>query len=106
LLRVSERITRVMDELGVSAQDLSYEIRVPVRQVYAWRGGTHLPSVPYLIALASSFGVSTDYLLCLTDDRQGADAASQSRADRAAAMADVLAASSPPRQGRATPRRR
>lgn len=105
LLRVSARISELMDARGVSAQSLSYEIRVPVRQVYAWRSGTHLPSVPYLIELAEHFGVTTDYLLCLSDDAAGSDAASRSQADRASAMADVLAASPRPPQRRENPRR-
>ena len=105
LVRVSERITRIMDERGITAQELSYAIRVPVRQVYAWRGGTHLPSVPYLLELAECFGVSTDYLLCLTDDPGARDTASRSRADRASATADVLAASPPPKPRKANPRR-
>jgi transcriptional regulator with XRE-family HTH domain len=105
LIRVSERITRVMDDQGVTAQELSYRIRVPVRQVYAWRGGTHLPSVPYLIELAEAFGVSTDYLLCLTDDRAAADSASRLRASKASATLDVLAATEPPRPTRSNPRR-
>lgn len=90
ILTVSRRIDELMRERDTTPQQLSYELRIPVRQIYAWRGGSHLPSVVYLIQLAEHFGVSTDYLLGLADDPQAQDADSRARHARADATMAVL----------------
>ena len=54
LLRISKALTRkeVAKKIGVSEQS-----------VKCWENGTKNPSMTALIALASIFGVSTDFIL-------------------------------------------
>lgn len=103
---VARRIDALMAERQQTPQELSYELRIPVRQIYAWRGGSHLPSVIYLIQLAEHFNVTTDYLLGLSDDPQGQDADSLERHAKADATLAVLESSAPPDPSSKRPTRR
>lgn len=66
-IRLPERLTELRD--GKTQSALAREIGV-IQQTYArWELGDRQPKLQDLAALAAHFGVTTDWLLGLTDER-------------------------------------
>ncbi len=64
-----ERLKQLRKENGLSQQRLSMETGIAQVTVSEYESGRNFPSVKTLLRLAEFFGVSTDYLLGLTDIR-------------------------------------
>lgn len=64
-----ERLKQLRKEKGLSQQRLSIETGIAQVTVSEYESGRNYPSVKTLIKLAGFFGVSTDYLLGLSDIR-------------------------------------
>ena len=96
---VSARLGELLARTSTTKSVLAYDLRVPYKQVHNWERGNNLPSVPYIIRLAEYFGVTTDYLLGVSDD--GRQRVARSAGDvegRADASEAVLEAAEPRRR--------
>ncbi len=63
------RLLELRKEKNMTQQRLAIELGIDQASVSSYESGRHLPSVDVLVKLALFFGVSTDYLLGLTDVR-------------------------------------
>jgi transcriptional regulator with XRE-family HTH domain len=82
---------------------------VPYKLVHNWERGNNLPNVNYIIRLAEHFGVSTDYLLGVSDDGRQRRRAAATSADAAGATLEVLEAAEqlhPPTESTRSPARK
>ena len=66
----SERIKELRQERGLKQREMAEICGVKMRSYQGYEYGRHYPEVPGLIQIAKFFGVSTDYLLGLTDKRE------------------------------------
>lgn len=64
---IGERIKEIRKENGFSQQEFGKVLAVSQDTVSLWENGKSLPTAEFLIAMAQAFGVSVDYILCLTD---------------------------------------
>ena len=64
---IGERIKEIRKESGLSQQMFGKVLAVSQDTVSLWENGRSLPTAEFLIAMAQSFGVSVDYILCLKD---------------------------------------
>lgn len=88
---VSARLRELLARTNTTKSSVAYDLRVPYKQVHNWERGNNLPSVHHIIRLADYFGVSTDYLLGVSDDgRQQRPTRSRDTADAVDATLDVL----------------
>lgn len=62
-----DRIKLLMSERRVSAHKLEIEANLAISSINGWSNGKFNPSAEAIKRIAVYFGVSTDYLLCLTD---------------------------------------
>lgn len=67
MIRV-DRLKALRQSRGLTPYQLGEALKINVGQIHQLESGRVEPSCFRLIALASYFGVSTDYLLGLTDD--------------------------------------
>lgn len=65
---LSDRLVKLQTDGNYLKKDIANAIGVSVMAYYRYEQGTREPSASVIIALANFFGVSTDYLLGLTDD--------------------------------------
>ena len=102
---VSARLRELLARTSTTKTLLGHDLRVPYKQVHNWERGNNLPSVPYIIRLADYFGVTTDYLLGVSDDgRQRAPRHADGAEDRADASLEVVEATEQRRRGLAASR--
>ncbi len=66
--RIGKRIRGVRRSRRVEDVDLAAYAKISVRTLWSYENGHTLPSIPRLIWLSKKLRVSTDYLLCLTED--------------------------------------
>lgn len=64
----TQRILELMEEHGDTAYALERDTELPVSTVINWKKGRFKPSADAVVKVAKYYGVSADYLLCLTDD--------------------------------------
>lgn len=62
------RLKELRNERKLSQRELAKAIGVSPKAVNFWELGVNEPKASYIIALAKFFGVSTDYLLGVTND--------------------------------------
>lgn len=62
------RLKELRNERELSQRELAKAIGVSPKAVNFWELGVNEPKASYIIALAKFFGVSTDYLLGVTND--------------------------------------
>ncbi len=62
-MKLSEKILRHRKQLGLSQEELAVRLGVTRQAVSKWELGTSVPELDTLLALARTFGVTTDYLL-------------------------------------------
>lgn len=67
---LSERLVEVRKINGYTRRRLAEELNRPYRTITNYETGEHEPGHKYLIEVAKKFGVTTDYLLGLSDDPQ------------------------------------
>ena len=63
------RILQLRKEKGLSQTSLAMRLNTTQYMISAYEHGRHQPSIEMLIALASFFGVSVDYLIGYSDIR-------------------------------------
>ena len=68
-MQLAQVLNKLMSEHGnLSAYKLSKETGISDRLIGYWKNGDKLPSAENIVILATYFGISTDYLLGLTDE--------------------------------------
>jgi len=64
---IAQRIKNLRLEHNLTQAQFGTALSVSQDTVSLWEKGKSLPTAEYLIAMAKIFGVSVDYILCLTD---------------------------------------
>lgn len=64
---IAERIKQIRIESNLTQEQFGKTLSVSQDTVSLWEKGKSLPTAEYLIAIAKTFNVSVDYILCLTD---------------------------------------
>ncbi|MFK4304297.1 transcriptional regulator with XRE-family HTH domain [Paenibacillus sp. RC254] len=67
--KFSERFEQLRIEMNLSYQDVANALNIGERAVRYYVSGKRLPTVEGLCILANMFGVSTDFLLGLSDEK-------------------------------------
>lgn len=67
-LKTVNRIKACREAKGVSQKEMSIDLQTPQPVISRWETGERTPSKRSLSALSDYFGVSTDYLLGITDN--------------------------------------
>lgn len=62
-----ERIKELRNSLGINQVEFGKRINVTKRCISNWESGYIQPSIDMLVKIATTFSVSTDYLLGLND---------------------------------------
>ena len=61
------RLKELREEKGILQKDLAKELNVNSRTISNWERGYCEPDIDAIKAIAKFFGVTTDYLLFVTD---------------------------------------
>ena len=64
---IGKRIKEIRLESGLSQQKFGEALSVSQDTVSLWENGKSVPTTEFLIAIATQFEVSVDYILCLKD---------------------------------------
>ena len=62
---IGKRIKEIRLEQGLSQQKFGERLSVSQDTVSLWEKGKSVPTAEFLIAIATQFEVSVDYILCL-----------------------------------------
>ena len=62
-----ERLKELRIEKGITQAQLAQETGLTISAISKWEQGSRVPSAFVIITLAKYFGVTTDYLLGVTD---------------------------------------
>ncbi len=62
---ISDRIKDLRELNNMTQAELARQLGITRSSVNAWEIGISIPSTQYIVELAQTFGVSTDYLLCV-----------------------------------------
>ena len=66
-MTINEKIFKLIEENGITPYRLAKDIGVSMGHIGDWKRGRSSPTSERLVKLAKYFGVSTDYLLGLSD---------------------------------------
>lgn len=69
-MQLHEKIFRCRRQMGLSQEELAERVGVTRQAVSKWEQGISVPELESLLALAKTFGVTTDYLLSQEDAPQ------------------------------------
>lgn len=67
--KLSERMLALRKEKGLQQKTLAEMLGKSVREYQRYEYGEHEPTASSIVALAKFYGVSTDYLLGVSDER-------------------------------------
>ena len=73
-MKLGEKIAAQRRRLGLSQEELASRLNVTRQAVSKWETGTSTPELETLVALAKTFGVTTDYLLSVEETPEPAPA--------------------------------
>ena len=62
-----ERLKELRIERGITQAQLAQETGLTISAISKWEQGSRVPSAQVIITLAKYYGVSSDYLLGITD---------------------------------------
>lgn len=62
---IADRIKQLREKQNLTQTELAKMLGITRSSVNAWEMGISVPSTQYIIELSNTFGVSTDYLLCV-----------------------------------------
>ena len=65
----AQRVRQLRKESGKTQTQMAAVFEISARQYQNYEGGGHYPDVPGLMKMADYFGVTTDYLLGRSDQR-------------------------------------
>lgn len=60
---IAERIKNLREKKGITQSELAKLLGITRSSVNAWEMGISVPSTQYLVELANTFHISTDYIL-------------------------------------------
>lgn len=63
LFTLAERIKLLREQKGITQSELAKSIGISRSGVNAWEMGLSIPSTQYIVEIAKTFNVSTDFLL-------------------------------------------
>ena len=63
LFSLAEKVKLLREHIKLTQSDLARQMGLTRSSVNAWEMGLSVPSTQYIVELAKTFGVSTDYLL-------------------------------------------
>ena len=63
LFTLAEKIKQLRERAGLTQSDLARSLALTRSSVNAWEMGLSVPSTQYIVELAKTFDISTDYLL-------------------------------------------
>lgn len=98
------RIAELMRQRHLTAQAVSFDLRVSPSVVSRWLNGQTLPSARYIVELCEQYQISADWLLGLSDTPHPAPTRART-AEEVDASADVSAQTTPPHSRRSDPKR-
>lgn len=64
---IADRIKNLREKKGITQSELAKLLGITRSSVNAWEMGISVPSTQYLVELANTFHISTDYILGLED---------------------------------------
>lgn len=67
LFQLADKIKMLREKAGLTQAALAKTLGLTRSGVNSWEMGLSVPSTPYIVELAKTFNVSTDYLLGLAD---------------------------------------
>lgn len=67
-MEISEALKRFRKSTKLTQRQLSDKVGVPYQSYQTYEYGTSVPSAKVIVKLSVAFGVSTDYLLGLSDE--------------------------------------
>ena len=70
LFPLAGKIKQLREKSEMTQAELARELGLTRSSINAWEMGLSVPSTPFIVELAKLFGVSTDYLLGLTDEKK------------------------------------
>ena len=70
-MTLGEKLQSLRAEAGLSQEDLAEHLAVSRQAVSKWELDKTVPDVKYIVALSDLFGVTTDYLLGLSESKRG-----------------------------------
>lgn len=76
-----ERIMDLLNKRGLKDSEVVAACALSNGVIGQWRARKQKPSAEAIVKLSSYFGVSSDYLLCLTNDLSGDTSGARSSAD-------------------------
>ena len=69
MIKFAERLQELRRERHVTQKSMAEFLGIQMRSYQSYEGGDRRPDYEKLVALADYFGVTTDYLLGLSDQR-------------------------------------
>ena len=67
---LAEKIAKLRKEKGLTQSQLAEMINVSNKTISRWETGEGYPEITLVMPLAKALGVTTDYLLCITQDQE------------------------------------
>lgn len=68
-MSITDRITMLQEERSLTNKDVEIGAGLANASISQWKKGKGKPSLESIVKLATYFEVTTDYLLCLSDNR-------------------------------------
>ncbi len=68
--KIAEKLVELRTSKGVTQEDVAQSLSVSNKTVSKWENGTSTPDLPMVIGLAKYYGVTTDTLLGLSEDKK------------------------------------
>lgn len=62
---IADRIKDLREQKSLTQAELARKLGITRSSVNAWEMGISVPSTQYVVELANTFDISTDYLLCV-----------------------------------------
>ncbi len=67
--KIGEKLVRLRQDRGVTQDEVAQALSVSNKTISKWETGASMPDIPMLAALSEYFGVATDVLLGLSEDK-------------------------------------
>ncbi len=82
--KIAEKLVELRTSKGVTQEDVAKKLAISNKTISKWENGASMPDLPMLIELSKYYGISTDALLGLSNDKK------QSTKEKLCAMFDGL----------------
>lgn len=72
-LKIAERLKELQKEVGLTQEQIGKKLYVCGLTYFNYEHGKRVPAIDFVINAAEFFGVSLDYLVGISDDREGTE---------------------------------